>query len=370
MALFKRGKVWWMRFTYEGRQVRRSTEVTDKELAKRIHDKVMGQVAEQKWFERLPGEDITVRELLERYLQDYSAPNKAPATHRRDKSLVEHLLTAFGDLTLVKVRPALIAEYKARRREAGASPKTLNDELGLLSHAYKLAMREWEWVSENPVLRVSREKVHNQIERWLTPEEEARLLAASPAWLREILLFAINTGLRQGEILQLQWPHVDLFRRTITLLEQKNRCKDTLPVNATALEVLKARARARSEGTDYVFFNGAEHRMDARNLLRAFYVARRKAKLGTFRFHDLRHTFATRLVQAGVDLYAVQKLGRWKTISMVMRYAHHYPESLRAGVEVLDRVGGRGSTNLAQSGGGAAPVLVQAVEKIGAPGPT
>ncbi|GAB1723881.1 MAG: tyrosine-type recombinase/integrase [Nitrospira sp. CR1.1] len=78
--------------------------------------------------------------------------------------------------------------------------------------------------------------------------------------------------------------------------------------------------------------------MDARNLLRVFYPVMRKAEVKTFRCHDLRHTFATRLVQAGVDIYTVQKLGRWKTISMVMRYAHHHPESLRAGVEILDRV--------------------------------
>ena len=70
-----------------------------------------------------------------------------------------------------------------------------------------------------------------------------------------------------------------------------------------------------------------------------------KAKVINFRFHDLRHTFATRLVQAGVDLYAVQKLGRWKSISMVERYAHHCPESLRPGVEILDRF----ITNLSQS---------------------
>lgn len=71
-----------------------------------------------------------------------------------------------------------------------------------------------------------------------------------------------------------------------------------------------------------------------------------KGRGETFPFHDLRHTFATRLVQAGVDIYTIQKLGRWKTISMVMRYAHHHPESLRAGVEILDRVPTGVSTNL------------------------
>ncbi|HSL05923.1 MAG TPA: site-specific integrase, partial [Nitrospiraceae bacterium] len=180
-------------------------------------------------------------------------------------------------------------------------------------------------------------------------EEEGRLLAASPVWLQEIIVFAANTGLRQSEILNLQWCNVDLFRKTITLLEQKDGGRDTLPVNARTFDVLKARARVRSLKTDYVFYNGAENRMDARNLLRVFYPVMKKADVKRFRFHDLRHTFATRLVQAGVDIYTVQKLGRWKTISMVMRYAHHHPESLRAGIEILDRAPGVGVTVLSQS---------------------
>jgi len=89
--------------------------------------------------------------------------------------------------------------------------------------------------------------------------------------------------------------------------------------------------------------------MDARDLLRVFYPVMKKADVKRFRFHDLRHTFATRLVQAGADIYTVQKLGRWKTISMVMRYAHHHPESLGSGIEILDRAPAGVSTVLAQS---------------------
>lgn len=371
MALFKRGEVWWMRFTYQGRQVRRSTETPDEKLAQRIYDKVRGQIAEGKWFEREPGEEISVNKLLDRYLADHSKPNKAATTARRDKSLAAHLRKHFGHLMLTQVRPSVITEYKSHRRKKGASPKTINSELTLLSHAYTLAMREWEWVAQNPVQRVSREKVRNYLERWLTVEEEERLLAASPPWLQEIIVFAINTGLRQSEILNLQWPLVDLFRRTITLLEQKNGGRDTLPVNGSVLAVLKARVRVRSAKTDSVFYNGAENRMDAWDLLRAFYKALETAKIEGFRFHDLRHTFATRLVQAGVDLYAVQKLGRWKTLSMVQRYAHHYPESLRPGIEMLDRVGKRPSTKLAQLAPEARIARlepVEVVEKFGAPG--
>jgi integrase len=152
-----------------------------------------------------------------------------------------------------------------------------------------------------------------------------------------------------SEILDLRWPQVDLSRKTITILEeQKNRGRDTLPLSEGALAVLKERARVRSIKTDLVFMTGNATRIESRNLHRAFYGALEKSKIKHLRFHDLRHTFATRLVQAGVDLYTVQKLGRWKTISMVMRYAHHYPESLRSGVEVLDKLK-KVSTILGQS---------------------
>ena len=109
--------------------------------------------------------------------------------------------------------------------------------------------------------------------------------------------------------------------------------------------VLEARSLVHQIPEGYVFLNRNGGKINARNLLRSFYAACDKAKVIKFRFHDLRHTFATRLVQAGVDLYTVQKLGRWKSISMVERYAHHCPESLRPGVEALDRI----ITNLSQS---------------------
>jgi len=82
--------------------------------------------------------------------------------------------------------------------------------------------------------------------------------------------------------------------------------------------------------------------------MKAFHTALRRSGVKNFRFHDLRHTFATRLVQAGVDLYMVQKLGRWKTVSMVQRYAHHNTETLRNAIEVMDGIGKGIITNLSQ----------------------
>ena len=98
------------------------------------------------------------------------------------------------------------------------------------------------------------------------------------------------------------------------ILEQKKKSKDTLPFNETVAAVLAERARGRDSSTDYVFYNGMVGRIDSRNLLRAFYSASKQAGIQKLRFHDLRHTFATRLVQAGADIYTVQRLGSWKTI--------------------------------------------------------
>lgn len=337
MSIIKRGPFWWVDVTHDGKRVRISTKQKNRAIAKSIHDTILGQLAEQKWFDRPAGEDKTAKDMLEKYMIEYSLTNKAPKSYTRDKSLQAHLVGYLGDYALSKISPKLISEYKVKRRQDGAAPRTVNYELALLSHAFNLAIKEWEWCKENPARKVSREKVNNLRERWLSSEEEERLLGVSPKWLWDMIVFSIYTGLRQDELLHLQWPQIDLFRKTMTILEQKNKNKDTLPLNDVAMEVLKARARVRCINSNLIFYSSHGTPISANNLRRAFYSATRKADIENFHWHDLRHTFATKLIQAGVDIYTVQRLGRWKNISMVMRYAHHYPESLRSGIKVLDK---------------------------------
>jgi site-specific recombinase XerD len=252
--------------------------------------------------------------------------------------------------------PKAIADYKVKRRNEGRAPGTVNRELCLLSHAFNLAIKEW--VDFNPVARVSRERVNNQIERWLSFEEQNKLLAVSPQWLREIIIFAVNTGWRRSVILGLTWDKVDLFQKKFTILEQKNKGKDTQPFNEQVLEVLKARFKVRSIKSNLVFYNSEGTAWDGRNVLRAFTAAVKEAEIAHCRFHDLRHTFATRLVQAGVDLYKVQKLLRHKSSIMTQRYAHLYSESLRDGVDTLDRI----ITFLSQSSVSEGQPVMQVVE--------
>lgn len=336
MGLFKRGKVWWMTITYQRKQVRRSTGTSDRRLAEAVLAKVRVKIVEGRFFDTLEERERTFGEMMERYLKERTI-RKAPGSIQRDQQCLKHLLPYFGGRVLAEITPKLISAYKATRYEKGAAPATLNKELGLMKSAFNVAIREWEWCRENPVRRIAMEQVHNQIDRWLTADEEKRLLDASPTWLKEIILFALNTGMRRGEILSLQWRDVDFSRGVLIVMKSKNRERRTIPLNSKAFEPLMAKQAGLPGG--FVFPSASGTRINAQNLLRAFYAALSRAGIENFRFHDLRHTFATRLAQAGVDLYKVQRLLGHKTSAMTQRYAHHSPESLREGVLILDRMG-------------------------------
>jgi len=340
MGLYKRGSVWWMDFVYRGKRVRKSTETEDRKLAHRIYDKIKGEIAEGKWFpEQIEQEKVFFKDVMLRYLEQYSKPNKVHKTYIRDDGIWKnHFKDYFGEMTLDEITRKVVSNYKTKRQDDGAKPKTINSELTLLHHVLRLAIQEWEvFQGPNPVDGVSKLKVNNLIERWMSFEEEEKLLEHSLDWMKPILILGIETGMRQSELLDLRWSNVNLFEKTITILEQKNRDKSVLPLTDMAMEILKARAKVRSIHDDLVFFNKNGNKIDARDLLRAFYSACKKAKIKNLRWHDAtRHTFASRACQGGVDLYALAKLGRWKSLQMVQRYAHHNTSSLMPGIKILN----------------------------------
>lgn len=345
MGLYRRHKVWWMNFTYKGQQVRRSTDTTDRRLAETILAKVTVDLIEGRYFEKREEEERTFKELMERYTREHVARQ---LSKRAFAGYTKNLLPFFAQYRLADITPKLIVQYKGKRYADGVAPATINRELACMKKAFNLAIREWEWCRENPVSRVSMEKENNKRDRWLSCGEEDALLSAATPWLREVLVFALNTGMRMGEIRELTWEGVDLFRRTVTVFRSKNGERRTIPINQVVLDLLKARAKVRSLKTDFVFCSHTFTQLDDSHLRRAFRSAVKDAEIQDLHFHDLRHTFATRLVQSGVDLYKVQCLLGHKTHIMTQRYAHHYPESLRDGVEILERYHAP-ITNLSQS---------------------
>ena len=334
MGLYKRGGVWWMRLTVGGREVRRTTGTKDRRLAEKIEGKVKTEIVEGRWFDVQEERTRTVRELLERFEREHASRRKATRFYG---PIIARFIDEFGDRTLAEITPAILNQWKARRSNE-VSSSSVNRALAVLRCAFNLAIREWEWCRDNPVVRIKREKEPPGRDRWLSAEEEGRVLQAAPPWLQEIIAFAVNTGMRQGEILSLRWPSVDLFRRVLVVEKSKNGEKRTVPINETVMELLKEKSRLRSISGDFVFHSEAGTARDQANIRHRFNVALKISGISDFRFHDLRHTFATRLVQAGVDVYKVQRLLGHKTPAMTQRYAHHSTESLRDGVEVLDRV--------------------------------
>src|SRR5574337_1594642 len=128
-------------------------------------------------------------------------------------------------------------------------------ELAMLSKVFSLAFKEWEWIKENPVSKVPKEKENNERDRWLTDEQERRLLENAPQWMRDTILFDLHTGLRQGELLSLQWNSVDLFRKTIIIQESKNGKPRTIPLNQIALDILMEKSKIRNLKSDLVFLS-------------------------------------------------------------------------------------------------------------------
>lgn len=335
MGLFKRGNTWWFKKEIGGRRVQESTGTTNKKSAELYYSK---RIQELEDDQRNGPKPVVVEHTFEefqiRYMETHSRRNKEESSSIRDKWSFKQLEKSFNGLMLREITPERISEYKDRRMAEGVMVATLAKELQLLRNALNIAVREWKWLEMTPFLEVKIEVPNNEIERFLTPDEEARLLKECPDWLKEIVIFAINTGMRRNEILTLKWPQVDLDRRVLTLLVTKNKDKRGVPMNATVQELLRAKGAIRTS-SGYVFPSEAGTQINPHNLERAFRAARKEAKLEDVRFHDLRHTAGSRMAQAGIDIYTIAKILGHRTLAMTMRYAHHNVESLRHGLDAL-----------------------------------
>jgi integrase len=322
MGLYRRGKIYWYTISYNGRRVQASTGTSNKRLAEKIYAKVFNDLIEGTYFEQERIRQIRFEQMVKRYLAQYEK--------QRDGHTVKQLMKYFSGMTIGEITTPVVNDYRIMRLEV-VKPATVYQELALLRRMFNVAIREWEWLRDNPVSRLSFAVGNrNARDRWLTGEEEQKLLkhATNPWWLRPLLITALHSGMRKGEILNLKWADVDFKRRCITVQKSKNKTKRTIPLSNTLHSTLKE-MKIRD-------ISGRVFPISDRSLRAAFGKTLEKSGIEDFRFHDLRHTFATRLVQNGVDLYKVKELLGHKTIAMTMRYAHHCPETLRSSVEVLD----------------------------------
>jgi excisionase family DNA binding protein len=282
-------------------------------------------------------------ELSRMYLDDYAKQNKR--SWRDDQYRLEaNMNPYFGNYGLQEITPHMVEQYRARRLKSGVTPSTVNREITILKKMFNLAM-DWGLAQSNPVLKVKLFSEKNtQKERILTETEESRLLVECPPFLKPIVVTALNTGMRRGEILGLRWTQVDLEKRSIRVVQTKSGKDRAIPLNEPLHGVFSA-LRALDTRTELVFPNPMTGKSYT-EVKKSFKAACKRAGISNLRFHDLRHTFASRLVTMGVDIVTVRDLLGHFSVNVTQRYTHPGQSQKIAAVELLARKMGQNRENL------------------------
>lgn len=323
---------WYIEYRVDGRKVREcvgsSKKAAEKALAIRRAEILQGRYSLKRELKSPVLSDFA-REYLE-----YSKANKKESSFKRDITSLNQLLPVLGSNRLNKITPFMIERYKQERLKR-AKGATINRDLACLKRMFNLAIK-WGKVSYNPVREVKFFKEEPYKERILCEEETERLLSQCKGPAYGIVLTALNTGMRLREILDLTWDNVDCITGFITVAHSKSGRIRKIPLNTVLWRYLRGLPRYN----EYVFpcpKTLTPYRTFGFRSI--FQRAMKRAGIRNCRFHDLRHTFATRLASRNVDLPTIQELLGHSTLNMVKRYAHPTAEHKKRAVELLTRTG-------------------------------
>ncbi len=353
MAVWKRNDTgkWVCDFRHNGqRYVRTIKFARTKKEAEQAEKVIMADV-----FRQVHGLDGK----KDMRFDDFVADRYLPYAEANKRSFHDDILTCrvliefFGKRTLRSIKADLIEEFKQRRlatpiRLQGKkpdldkprrqrSPATVNRELSVLSKIFSLAF-DAELVDENPCRRVKNLRITNLCGHCLTTEEEHALFTAlaGSEWVSYIVLFASHTGMRRGEIFKLRWFDIDMTRETVHVRQSKNGKARAVPMN----ETIKILLQGLPKTSEYVF-PSPKTGGRVMDVGRQFERAVKEAGLSNFRFHDLRHTAATRMADAGVDPFTLAYIFGWSDIRMAMRYTHATNATMKQAVRSLDTLSAR-----------------------------
>jgi len=295
-----------------------------KEWAKRTES----AMKEGRHFKTMEAKRHTAGEMIDRYKKSV-LPTKG--THRSNqKTQLTWWKEKIGDYTLADCTPALISQCRddlleeKTKLDKQRSPATVNRYLAALSHCFSIAMKEWGWLDDTPMRKITKPKEPSGRVRFLSDDERESLLKAckesTNSLLYPVVVIALSTGARQGEILSLTWNRVDLKRRTITFFETKNKEIRVVPLVEHSLKVVEEMNKVRRIDTDLLFpGKDPQKPIDIRHPWKA---ALKKAKIKDYRFHDNRHSAASYLAMSGATLVDIAEILGHKTLQMVKRYSH------------------------------------------------
>ena len=295
------------------KKVRETTGTTDKKLAQEIHDKRKQQLRDGL------NEKPTWDNAVERWMREKSDKRSLD----RDKEIATWLTKFWHGKLLAAISDVDVKKAMELKKEA-TTASTANHYLAFTKSLFNIAKKEWKWI-DRP-LEVCKYKVDNSRVRFLTENELGRLMKELPPHLQSMVEFSIMTGLRQANVAFLKWANVDLQRRMVWIdaSEYKNKRMHGVPLNDRAAEVIEAQL---GKHETYVFtLNG---KPVGRPNNTAWKKALDRAGIKDFRWHDLRHTFASYHAMNGTPLLTLKQLGGWRSLEMVTKYAHLSAESTR-----------------------------------------
>jgi len=281
---------------------------------------------------------LQFEEISGKFLNEYSRPPRKEASScARDKFLVKNLNKFFGNKFLHQITRESIEDYQNKRLDEGKSHSTINREVACMKTIFNKAI-DWKLTKENPASKIKMLREPPPIVRYLATDEIEKLLKgcemSEAKHLYPIVFVALNTGMRLDEILKLKWRDVDLPNGYIHIEKAKGGKRRDIPLNSELTNLL--RFSIKKPNTEYLFCD--ENDKPFSNINRSWKTAKRRAGIKNFRFHDLRHSFASYLVMSGVDLYTVSKLLGHSSVEVTQRYAHLSPKYKKMAVEVLSKV--------------------------------
>lgn len=324
MATFeKRGNLQWrVKVRLKGFPIQTKTFNTKSEACAwaKIIESEMGRGI---FISRSAAENTTLTEVIERYIKEVT-PLKRCAS--RERYLLEYIKGEVGSYSLAALRSQDIAKYRDKRLQEGKAGATVVKELNILSHIIDTARKEWGlYIPENPAKLVRRPAIARGRDRRLIGDEEVRLLAAcgesrTPT-LELLVSIALETAMRLGELLELEWKNIDLGRRVALLPKTKNGEAREVPLSSIAVRILEKLPRSVS---DRVFWQWV--RPDSVDS--AWRRVLKKSDIQNFRFHDLRHEATSRLFEKSLNPMEVSAITGHKTLQMLKRYTHLRAEDL------------------------------------------
>lgn len=291
---------------------------------------------EGRHFNYTASKTKTMNDLIDRYITEI-LPLKSKKTIIVQTQQLGYWKEVIGHLRIDEVKSSIIIAVRNELSKGLScqgkkrSNATINRYMGVLLHAFNIAIKEWEWTHDNPCSRISKLKESRGRTRYLSKVELKRLLHAcrksDSRHLHSVVILALSTGARKNEILSLKWRNIDLKRQTITIEESKNGESRTIPVQGFAYDILKTKRDYDESDSDFVFYS--DNKEQPICIRSGWRFAIKKANIEDFRFHDLRHTAASYFAMNGATLTDIAEILGHKTIQMTQRYAHLHIDHTR-----------------------------------------